>query len=230
MSESRSPWIYVLSGCAVLVVVVGVVLAVLAVYVWRQAKEFEAAMKDPAVREARALEVLGAESLPEGWRPAFAMSVPLIGEMALLTEGEPVASSEGIDIGDTGFVYAQMIGGKADEARARFEATGDLGDVFRDANVRVSRERELARGSTPIDGGLLLWVASLGDADIHGARVGGMTTMGLVDCEHDRRSRFVIWFGPAPEGDPSDPSALAGTSADPATLEAFLAHFRLCAK
>ncbi|HEY4573730.1 MAG TPA: hypothetical protein VIJ26_07205, partial [Thermoanaerobaculia bacterium] len=58
----------------------------------------------------------------------------------------------------------------------------------------------------------------------------GVVTMVLPQCPDDRL-RFGIWIGPAPAGSEGKPVAEAdyqGTAADPAAMQEFLGHFRLC--
>ena len=227
MAEPRSPWFYVLGGCAVLIVVSGLAIVAVAVFGWQKAKELKQTLHDPVKRTAAALEVLEAENLPDGWRSVFAASVPLLGEIAILTAGDTIATAEGLEFGDRGFVYFQMIGSKADDIRRRFEQGDDLGDAFRDAKLRFDMDRELARGSFDVDGGILMWLSGTGRAVVHGASVEGLTTVGAVDCEDDRRSRVLFWWAPLPS-DLDAPGALTGTFADGDRLGEFVGHFALC--
>ena len=53
--------------------------------------------------------------------------------------------------------------------------------------------------------------------------------MVMPECPGDHRLRFGMWFGPDPA--PEKPVAEAdftGTNADPAALQEFLGHFKLC--
>jgi len=231
MADSRSPWFYVLSGCAVLVVVVGVVLVGLAVWGVRTAKEFKADLEDPVRREQRVLETLGAERLPDGWKPVMWFSVPMVFKMAMLTAGEPVVTSEenDVEVGDRMFFFIETIGDRADEARRRFEEGDDIAVLLRDANLNYDIERELDRGTLDVPGGTMLWVAGIAEADLQGTASGkGLGAVGLIDCEADRRSRFVVWVEPIPEGDLDDPAVREATPADPRHLASFLSYFSLC--
>ncbi len=227
MAESRSPWFYVLGGCAVLIVVVGVAMVAAVVFGVRKARELEATLKDPEKRAEAVHEVLDTDELPPGWRPVFAASVPLLGEMAILTAGDTVATVEGGEFGDRGFVYLQTIGSKADDIRRQLERGGDLEDAFRDAKLRFDMDRELAAGSSDVDGGVLMWRSGTGRADVHGADVEGLTTVAALDCDADRRSRLLFWWAPLPS-DVDGPAALVGTVADGDRLQEFVRHFRLC--
>lgn len=227
MAESRSPWFYVLGGCAVLIVIVGVVLVAAVVFGVRKARELEATLKDPEKRAEKVHEILDADELPDGWRPLFGASVPLLGEMAILTAGESVATAEGLEFGDRGFIYVQTIRGQADDIRRQIEQGTDVGDAFRDAKLRYDMDRELAGGSSDVEGGVLMWRSGTGRADVHGADVEGLTTVAALDCDADRRSRLLFWWEPLPS-DVDAPAALAGTVADGDRLQEFVRHFRLC--
>jgi hypothetical protein len=51
----------------------------------------------------------------------------------------------------------------------------------------------------------------------------------LVDCPGDTRLRTGVWYAPDPAPQASsDAVDLAGTPADPAAIQAFMGHFRLC--
>ena len=99
-SDRTSPWVYIGVGCAVFVVL-GVICAVVGgIWVFRGAKEFEQNFKDPVKRTEVALEILGAERLPEGYHAMAAFSAPLdLFEFAMLSSEAP--DEEG-KIGDFG--------------------------------------------------------------------------------------------------------------------------------
>jgi hypothetical protein len=211
----------------VLVVIVGVAIVAVAVFGWRKAKEFEQTLHDPEKRTETVLDVLRTDGLPDGWRPVFAGSIPLLGEMAMLTSGATIGNADAFELGERGFVYVQTIGGKAEDIRRRFEQGDDLRDAFRGANLRFNLDRELARGSSDVDGGVLMWLSGTGRAEVQGAAIDGLKTLAAIDCEQDRRTRYLFWWEPAPV-DLDDPAALSGTIADGDRLGRFLAPFALC--
>lgn len=230
MAESgRSPWFYVLAGCGVILLLIGIAVAALAFFGWRWAKDFEATMKDPEKRAEQVLTKLDATELPDGWRPGIAMRAPLgLGEFVMLTSGDAVASDEGFDMGDRGFVYLRVPGQEVQQARERFEAGGTLADAFDTPGMNFDVDREIARGTFEVEGGLVLWMSGMGSSQFQGDRLEGLTTVGLLDCDADEKSRFVTWFGGELAGAPDDPTAQVGTFADPTVLRDFLGYFRLC--
>ncbi len=50
-------------------------------------------------------------------------------------------------------------------------------------------------------------------------------------CPHDPRLRFAMWYGPDPAPDkPVAEADYSGSAADPAAIQEFVGHFRLCGK
>jgi hypothetical protein len=91
----------------------------------------------------------------------------------------------------------------------------------------------IRRGQVEVGGHTVLYQASQGEITHKGAETGGVSvtqkkegivTMVLPECADDRL-RFGIWMGPPPAGAADD---YTGTTADPAALQEFLGHFRLC--
>jgi hypothetical protein len=230
MAETgRSPWFYILAGCGGLLVLGGIAIAVFAFLGWRWAQDFQATMKDPDRRAAAVMERLGATTLPDGWRPGVAIDAPLgLGEFALLTTGDAVPAGNDFDLGDRGFLFVRAPGGRIEEARERFERGGDLTGALESPGANFDVDREIARGTFETRGGLVLWLSGAGSTRFQGEAREGLTTVGLLDCDADEKSRYVIWFGGDVVGDPEDPVARVGTIADPDVLRSFLGHFRLC--
>ena len=97
--QGTSPWVFVGCGCGLAVLLIGLALGGLAYFGYQGAKQFEADMKDPAARTDRVLEILGAEDLPEGYHAVMGMSVPLVMDIAILSDREPGPEGEMDDLG-----------------------------------------------------------------------------------------------------------------------------------
>ena len=242
--KRTSPWVWIGVGClAVVVLAVGAVMT-LGYLGYRKVKEFEAEMKDPEARAASARRVLGAERLPEGYHAVMGMSVPLVMDMALLSDTPPDASGNSRGLGERGFIYLRTLAPNQNrqELRDYFEGRSDDADVLRRNNIRIHREGEvLRRGVLDLAPDTkLMYMSQRGALDMSQSRVHGITTVMLLDCTGDSRQRMGIWFGPDPR--PSEPPAgaspasslrsaeidLTGTPADESAIKEFMAHFRLC--
>jgi hypothetical protein len=88
-AKKTSPWVYVGIGCAVLLVLGLVTVGLLGYSAFRFGKRIEAELKDPSARTAKAKAVLGAETLPDGYHPTLALSIPVLMDMAMLSDREP---------------------------------------------------------------------------------------------------------------------------------------------
>lgn len=231
MAEQQSPWRYVLIGCVVTIVLASLAVGGCLFLMVQWGREVSQAMRDPEVRRERVLEILGAESLPEGYHPAMALSVPMVMSTVILTGHEvPPGEVEG-DLGDTAFIYLETVGYGQDEAalRAFFEGRTQDPGVLADSGIDVELDQIVARGNRQADGAALWYLVQRGDIDAQDFRGDGIGAVVLVDCPDDERRRFGIWFVPDPDpGAPLEELDLSGTPADPEAIGEFMGHFDLC--
>ena len=92
----------------------------------------------------------------------------------------------------------------------------------------VRPKKVVRRGSVNAGGKEILYSTSRGEISRQGRDKEGLVTMVMPECG-DKRFRFGLWFTPDP--DPQKPVAevdWAGTGADPAAIQQFLEHFKLC--
>lgn len=233
MAKGTSPWVYVGVGCLLLVILGVVVMGAIGYFGYREAKRIEQTVRDPEARSAAAWEILGTRTPPEDYHVMAAFSVPLLMDVAVLSDREPDGEGQIEGFDERGFIYAKVLSfdDKRRELEEFFEGKRDSTDVLRDQGIRVRRGDLLARGELePSAKGRRLWVAQRGGVEAQGAKQDGITTLILVKCpEDDGRLRMGVWFGPDPdpESEP-DQAQLAGSVADPAMLAAFLERFELC--
>jgi hypothetical protein len=240
--KGTSPWVWVGVGClGALVLAVGGIMT-LGYLGYRKVKEIETEMKDPEARAASVRRVLGAERLPEGYHAVMGMSIPLVMDMAMLSDTPPDFSGRRHGLGQRGFIYVRTLapGQNRAEMRDYFEGRTDDPEVLRRNNIRIHREGEvLRRGVIDLSEELkLMYTSQRGALDMAESRAEGITTMMLLDCRGDTRQRIGIWFGPEParagEEGPRPGSSpalvpdLTGTPADESAIREFMAHFRLC--
>jgi hypothetical protein len=239
-TKKTSPWVYIGIGCAALVVLIITGVALMGYFSYRWAKQFEAEMKDPKAREAKALTVLGCKSLPAGYYPMVSMSIPFVMDMAMLSDEPPDARGEMRGSGQRGFFYFQYLNAreKDQELRDYFEGKTDDDSVLRrnQIDVYLQTKETIRRGVLKMPDHSLMFMAQRGSIEMgrrrgRSGRSDGINTLILVDCPHDTRMRMAFWFGPDP--DPTAPVATAnfvGTPADPNALRDFMGHFALCGK
>jgi len=231
--KATSPWVYVAAGCGGILVLGVVALALLGYGAFRFGKQIEKDLKDPATRAAQVKAVLGTDTLPDGYHPMIGLSIPLMMDMAMLTDREPGPDGKPRGPGERGFVYVRVLGGDADERELRdyFEGRTTDDSVLRrhKLDVHVRDQEVIRRGVVQTNGYSVLYLAQRGALQMHEGRTRGVNDLLLVDCPEDKRMRMGIWFGPDP--DPETPVATAnfeGTPADETALTAFLGHFHLC--
>ena len=140
-----------------------------------------------------------------------------------------------IEFEERGFMYMSMLGMRGNKAKMerylRGEAPRPEDSGWSQSNVNFDTKENIRRGTLTINGTEVLYSADRGEINRKGGRdEDGLVTMVMPRCK-DNRLRFGMWFGPDPS--PTTPVAEAdytGTNADPAAMQAFLEHFKLCGK
>jgi len=221
-------------GCLIAAVVLVLVGAVLGFGFFRWTRDVKAAMEDPGSRQEKVLAILGAQQLPEGYYPMLGVSVPMLVEMAMLTDRPPGEDGEVPELGVRGLIFMSMrdFGGDRQELDDFFAGRNDDPAALRKNNINIDLEERVGSGRIERSTGPVLWVSHRGEmisGETHG-RHDGLVTLLQIHCPtDDNRNRLGIWFGPEPasvEGD--DGEALLGSIADPEEVEAFVEHFRFC--
>ncbi len=231
-------WITLGCGCLLLVgLVIGAVVAA-GFFGVSAFKGYVDDMKDPAVRAAKAGEILGTSSLPDGYSAQLFLRIPWVFDMVVLTDGEPMPVEEGDDfdltpgtVGEHLFLYFKLRRKKLDEEEIermlRGEPTSD--GIRADVGLEFEPEEELARGAFEIEPQRLAYVAHRGELDFEERDLPGIFSQVVIDCPGDDLTRVAVWFRRDPEdlapGEVSDP---AGSPADEAALRAMMAHFNVC--
>lgn len=236
--KSTSPWVYVVVGCGLAIVLAMLAIAGVTWWGYRTAKDFADSMTDPEKRAQRVQNVLPYDRLPEGYYPAFAFSVPMVMDMAMFSDREfapgenPQESSDGFK--ERGFLYFSMreMRNNREEMERYIRGEGPPPkDTSWDSNVRFDPEDVVGRGDVQVDGTKVLYAASRGRiSNKDSENKQGIVTMVMPDCGKGRL-RFGLWFGPDPSPEtPVNEASYAGTAADPAQVQQFLSHFKLCGK
>ena len=191
----------------------------------QKARQFGQEIADPGVRESKVLAVLRASEIPEGYHPVVAFSVPLLLDVAVLSDLAPDESGQPPQIGDHGFVYVSYPAFGRDRRAIRdfFEGKRDDFDELGRHRVDLDLEERIANGRISREEGEVLWVAHRGtiDSDDAGSSKQGLVALLLIDCG-DSRNRFGIWLGPDPDPEAA-PAELdvSGTVSDPEAIERF---------
>jgi hypothetical protein len=228
VKKKTSPWVWVGVGCLALIVLIVGGFAIAGFMAYRMAKSVAADMTDPKARAAKVHKILGAETLPEGYHPAFALSLGPLMEMAMLTDRKPKedGSVQGFD--KHGFLYMRFPK-TADQDQLRDYMEGKRDDPGLQNNMHLRAHDTLKRGKLELNGEGLLYVAQRGEFQTDQVRQEGLQSVMLLDCPGDQKTRMAIWFGPDPApGKKLGPADLVGTPADPDAVKDFMSNFRPC--
>lgn len=238
MADTKTVFAYIGIGCVVIVGLMAIAAGACGVWVYSEAQRFEAEVRDPEARGDRVLSVLGTDTLPEGYYPMMAFSIPFVMDTAMLTDEEPQGDDTEADFGERGFIYVKMLrlpGRDEEELRDYFEGRTDNTDVLRDNGINFDVDEIIGRGMIEEADAKLMYVIQRGRVSMNGGRGGGrgrgegLASMALIECPDDSRVRIGIWFGPDPDPEAeAETLDLTGTPGDPAAIAAFYGHFDLC--
>lgn len=234
-----SPWVWTAAGCGGCLVLTVAATVAIGVWGYRFTREMVEDLEDPESREAKVLEILGAEELPEGYYPAMGISIPWVTDMAILS-GKPVVferrseDSRDIDLanddfGDRVFFYfsvrifgnpekdvEEFFSGRAGNAMSRGMSSTMSINV---QSLRLGAQELVREGEIEVHGAPVRYRIDRGEldpdrsADSDGGDT-GRDRVGLLirlhfQCPDDGKTRLAMWHGPAAEG------AEAGTSEQP---------------
>lgn len=229
-AAKKSPWPYIALGCLGLLIVAGVVVAVSGYFLVSKVDQMGKEMNDPEIRDAKARKLLGADTLPEGYRAVAALSVPYVMDMAALSKGADTASA-GPD--RTGLMYMRVLSDASNKAELRKYMDGEDYDADALQNLQVSVEETevIRRGRVQTEDATYLYVANRGPlrAQTHNTDSDSINSVMLVDCDMSAKLHLMLWFAPDPgPGKPIDEVDLSGTPADEAALKQLVSHFAPC--
>lgn len=217
---SASPWVWVGCGCAALLVLTLAALGGASWFLVSSVGKLEEELRDPATRTSRALEILEAETLPEGYHAEIFVEIPYLLRMVGLTDGpESPGEPENLEA-DRLFLLLRVRGQREDLHRF---VTGETPHLDLDMEVDLDAEigDELARGTLDLhDGRRALWIAHQAKYEGETRRIDGIQTVVLGECDRTTWIDFAFWLRPSVE-DPT-PERLG------ADLEELLAPLRLC--
>jgi hypothetical protein len=167
-SSSMSALGWLGCGCGVLVALVILGIMGTTWFAYRKGKEIEQTFKDPEARQAATREVLPWRELPPGYHPAGAITIPMLMEMAILSDEEPEPGQEGKGraFGETGLIYMSFNGWISDQdelERWLKGETKETPDWIRRSDAKIDPERILGRGTVEVNGQTVPYVVTRGE-------------------------------------------------------------------
>ena len=250
MASNKSNLYYLGVGCLIAGILIVGGFAAFGFLAYRWGKGLEETMKDPTARQSRVLEILGGDELPEGYYGMVGFSVPMIMELAILTDHEASEDEDIPDLGARGLIYMAIrnFGRDREELHDFFDGTTDDPHVLDKHDVKLDLGERITNGQIERPEGDISWVAHYGEVTSvqTRGRHEGLVTLFLVDCSGSNRNHIGIWFGPEAESEEStngeelteiamegeesvaDEQTHLGTVADPALVAEFVSYFRFC--
>ena len=226
------PWVWVGCGCVGATATRVLIVAGLGFWGAQKARELGETMSDPEARTEKALEILGAEALPDGYFTVAAFSVPFVFDFAVLSDQPPSDDGRPGEYTRTGFIFISFpaFGDGDEELYDFFEGRTENVDSLKRERFNVDLRERVARGRLDRADDEVLWVSHRGTIDTEEMDNAhdGLVTMMLLECDDDRR-RVGIWFGPDPSPEsPADSIDLTSTVGDDSEIESFMRPLEPC--
>lgn len=214
-------------------------------YLYNKAKEFGETVKNP---EPKTLEMLGMQTMPEGYYANFAFKIPFLMDMVLMSNQPGTFSDDerrqGQPFGDEGLIYMKFINFKksSGELQDYFEGKSENDRVLSDNGIHIDVDEVLGRGTVTINGSDAYYLTQRGSINTNGgARAEGLITLVLIRCPDDNKMRFGVWYGPDNQAETGEASAsesdsgsassdLTGTVGDKFKIQSFFGQFQFCTK
>ena len=156
-------------GCGGLVLVVMAIIVSVTWFGYRKGKEIERTFKDPAARTTATREILRWRELPEGYYPAGAVSIPMLMDMAILSDEEPKPgrAGHGRAFRHRGLIFMSFnswIGDEKELLRWMRGETKEAPRWIRRSDAKIDPEQVLKRGTVDVDGQSIVYVVSRDDS------------------------------------------------------------------
>lgn len=247
--RGTSPWVWVAGGCGGCLVLSVIVVVGLSWWGYSSVKGFVEGMENPETRDAKVREILGAESLPEGYHAAMGLTIPWMAEVAILSDREVHwhrKDKDSLDIdlddedfGDRVFLYfnARTFGDADEDAEDFFHGKGSGSVRINNQSLRVRSDELLREGRIEIRGTPVRYRIDRGRVEDAGGGERIVTRIQFL-CSDKGRLHLALWYGPAArssteappaEARPGDESGAAPSlPTDEASLSSFLGHFDVC--
>jgi len=234
LKKQRSPLFYVAIGCGSLLALIVVGFLVAGLLLFRAGKGLVDGMTDPTQKAANVQKMLGTP--PPGYFPMMTFSIPLMMDMAMLSDKEPLADGGFADF-DRAFMYFRVIANEqSNKAKDFFDGKDSDTSALKGSGVNVDAKDILRRGALKTGNGTMVkYVATRGTMDTQGQRrqeaKSGLNTVMYFECPRDSAVRMGVWM--MKDSDPELPSnqlQLEGTVADEGQIAAFIKPLTPCGK
>lgn len=238
--------LYMALGCFGIIVLIGIGIAILFWWGAQKAQEIQEQIKDPVAREAKVKEMLGTETLPEGYYAGFAMRIPFAMDMVILSDKPPEVGANGEveqggepDFDNQAFMYFRMLqvvnflSDEEDTQKIRDFVEGKTTDpqALREQGINVDMKlgSQIATGEVRIENQRVLYNAFRGRLDNDSKEKPGLVTLMMIECDGEKGTRMAFWATADPQADVAlEEADYNGTAASDSGVQTFMGNFRLC--
>ncbi len=236
MAKKSSPWMYVGVGCAV-IVLLGIV-GVVGVGLWlRQVgQEISEEMQDPVKRADKAKNLLGIESLPEGYHTGPSIPIPFLGDFILLSDTEWDPETEYANRPSRVFMFMNFrsLGNdkELDELFAGESSSSDFWARFDFGGIKLTpgESKPFKHGNMAGNGYDIDFALMRSPVGLDGRNQTSLLSLLRVRCSpDDGRLRLAIWMmdDPAPDM-PPEQADFSGTPGDETAIQGFMRPMQPC--
>lgn len=234
--KQTPPWLFVAIGCGSVLLLVGLLIAGAALFIFKKADETSDDMANPVARTEKVKKALGAQTLPEGYHAVMTISLPRLMDTTVISTKAP---GKGGDAASSrrSFMYIRLRAATARDAqgmRDYLEGRTDDDSALTRSKLRMRTEQLVGRGAVDLEGGRrVLYLAQRGELQFGGnssSKEGpGLNALVLFECPTQSDVRMGIWTAPdtSPEV-PLEQLDTRGTPVDPEAIRSFMSHFNPC--
>ncbi|MEM6795253.1 MAG: hypothetical protein AAF725_14835 [Acidobacteriota bacterium] len=235
MAAQKTPaWVWIGCGCMLMVLLLIGAVAGVSFFGVNMFKSMVEDMADPLARADATMELLGAETLPEGWYSHAFFTFPFVMKIAILSDGDPGEAIEGSfeekveamenlvlrhdQLGRNIFLYMSLRG-RGEEAFEEVLAGKNSGASV-NLDIDLKKIEDLGSGELVVGSQSLEWRAARGSMETMGGAAEGIYAVIDVRCATGER-HDAIWFQRLePEETPAPGAEASATeTSDPAASE-----------
>ncbi len=192
--KGMSPWAWVAMGCGCFVLLAVLAVGACGFGMVSMVRDLEGTMTDPVKRADATRNLMGYESLPDGYEPAFALEMPFIGDVAMLAdvpfEQDSVADPTRLFV----FFRPGVVSRQDDDIKAMIEGRSDPSRLLESFNVRVRSRETLSEGEFELQDTNVRYVAQRGEARHEGGSSEGIYSLIFAEC--GGKPAMALWLEP----------------------------------
>ncbi|MCG8455138.1 MAG: hypothetical protein MI919_02585, partial [Holophagales bacterium] len=211
MAKSKTPaWIWIGCGCLLCILLIIAALGGLGFAGFTYFEGLVSDMADPESRTQAAMGLMGAETLPEGYRAHAFFRMPWIMDIVVLTDGGSAAETEGESfeekaetlknllvqqsmMGPNLIVYLKLRGRGAEPLEPIISGRQRSNGANVDLGMELEAEERLGEGDLEVGSQMVRWRAHRGHLKTVDGRTPGIYAVLRIQCS-EGSDRDLLWF------------------------------------